>query len=82
MLDCYKYGVYLEMKKTKDSISDDYEKPLFRRGWYIGFPGPGLSFCPFHPECSQASNRVGPLYPGLFNGCDLPVVPRYPGCHQ
>ena len=25
------------MKKTKDSISDDYEKPLFRRGWYIGF---------------------------------------------
>ena len=29
--------VYLEMKKTKDSISDDYEKPLFRRGWYIGF---------------------------------------------
>lgn len=37
MLDCYKYGVYLEMKKTKDSISDDYEKPLFRRGWYIGF---------------------------------------------
>ena len=25
------------MKKTKDSISDDYEKPIFRRGWYIGF---------------------------------------------
>ena len=46
MLDCYKYGVYFGNEKTKDSISDDYEKPLFRRGWYIGFlfPGPGLSF--------------------------------------